>query len=222
MAKTARSRLIPRLSGAEPRLIMKDLTISKSERFPTTRRRRRTNNCRPLGLRHEIFNWSATLGSWLFHARPLGLGVEWRFSRGQRRKLTTCVTFSTARLTFCLPPVAYCLLLTFCLLPPGFSLAQDEAGASQPQPSSAPSPSPSPSPTPVTGLHQWGAVTLFHGLPSDRVRAIAQGPDGPMWFGTEAGLAKFDGRRTQTMTESGLPAGRILALQSDQDGALWI
>jgi signal transduction histidine kinase len=43
-----------------------------------------------------------------------------------------------------------------------------------------------------------------------------------MWFGTEAGLAKFDGRRTQTMTESGLPSGRILALQSDQDGALWI
>jgi signal transduction histidine kinase len=43
-----------------------------------------------------------------------------------------------------------------------------------------------------------------------------------MWFGTEAGLAKFDGRRTQTMTEAGLPSGRILALQSDQDGALWI
>jgi signal transduction histidine kinase len=43
-----------------------------------------------------------------------------------------------------------------------------------------------------------------------------------MWFGTEAGLAKFDGRRIQTTTESGLPAGRILALQSDQDGALWI
>jgi len=65
-------------------------------------------------------------------------------------------------------------------------------------------------------------VTLFHGLPSDRVHAIAQGPEGAMWFGTEAGLAKFDGRRTQTVTESVLPAGRILALQSDQDGALWI
>ena len=65
-------------------------------------------------------------------------------------------------------------------------------------------------------------MTLFHGLPSDRVHAIAQGPDGAMWFGTETGLAKFDGRRTQTMTESGLPAGRILALQSDQDRALWI
>jgi len=42
-----------------------------------------------------------------------------------------------------------------------------------------------------------------------------------MWFGTEAGLAKFDGRRTQTIVIPDL-SGRILALQSDQSGALWI
>src|SRR5215207_1828687 len=47
-------------------------------------------------------------------------------------------------------------------------------------------------------LHRWGAVTLFHGMPSDRVRAVAQGPDGAMWFGTDAGLARYDGRRIQT------------------------
>ncbi len=72
-------------------------------------------------------------------------------------------------------------------------------------------------------LHQWGNVTLFHGLPSDRVRAIAQTPDGAMWFGTETGLAKFDGRRTQTINDRALPTpGRILALQTDKDGAMWI
>ena len=38
-----------------------------------------------------------------------------------------------------------------------------------------------------------------------------------MWFGTETGLAKFDGRRIQT-----LPTGRVLALQTDKDGAMWI
>jgi len=54
------------------------------------------------------------------------------------------------------------------------------------------------------------------------VHAIAQGPEGAMWFGTEAGLAKFDGRRTQTVTITGLTPGRILALQSDADGAVWI
>jgi ligand-binding sensor domain-containing protein len=43
-----------------------------------------------------------------------------------------------------------------------------------------------------------------------------------MWFGTETGLAKFDGRRTQTINDPALPAGRILALQTDKDGALWI
>ena len=43
-----------------------------------------------------------------------------------------------------------------------------------------------------------------------------------MWFGTEAGLARFDGRRTQTINDPALPSGRVLALQTDQDGGLWI
>jgi signal transduction histidine kinase/ligand-binding sensor domain-containing protein len=75
---------------------------------------------------------------------------------------------------------------------------------------------------PPPNLHQWGAVTLFHGLPSDRVRAIAQTPDGVMWFGTDGGLAKYDGRRTQAITGDGLPPGKVLALKLDPDGALWI
>ena len=54
------------------------------------------------------------------------------------------------------------------------------------------------------------------------MRAIAQTLDGTMWFGTETGLAKFDGRRTQTINDPALPAGRILALQTDKDGAMWI
>lgn len=73
-----------------------------------------------------------------------------------------------------------------------------------------------------TNLHQWGAVTLFHGLPSNRVRAIAQDRDGAMWFGTDGGLAKYDGRRTQAITAEGLPQGRVLALRLDADDALWI
>jgi signal transduction histidine kinase/ligand-binding sensor domain-containing protein len=71
-------------------------------------------------------------------------------------------------------------------------------------------------------LHQWGAVTLFHGLPSDQVHAITQDKDGVMWFGTERGLAKFDGRRTQTIASEGLLAGRVLALKTDAEGVLWI
>src|SRR5512145_449841 len=123
-----------------------------------------------------------------------------------------------------LVPAALCLwLLSVSLLPfVNHSSAQTGDALPQASPSPLPSPSPSPSPTPITGLHQWGAVTLFHGLPSDRVRAIAQTSDGAMWFGTETGLAKFDGRRTQTINDPALPRGRILALHVDRDGAMWI
>jgi ligand-binding sensor domain-containing protein len=116
------------------------------------------------------------------------------------------------------------LLSAFCLLPSAFS--QNEApqpiGQASTSPSPSPSPLPSPTATPLTGLHQWGAVTLFHGLPSDRVRAIAQGQDGMMWFGTEAGLARFDGRRMQTINDAQMPQGRVLSLLTDASGALWV
>lgn len=129
-----------------------------------------------------------------------------------RRKLTTCATSL--------------LLTALCLLPAPSTLglltrAQNEA-SSPAQPSPSALPSPSPSPTPPANLHQWGAVTLFHGLPSDRVHAIAQTPDGVMWFATDGGLAKYDGRRTQAVIADGLPPGRVLALKTDEDGALWI
>src|SRR5918911_1220617 len=72
------------------------------------------------------------------------------------------------------------------------------------------------------GLHRWGAVTLFHGLPSDHVRAIAQDAEGVMWFGTDAGLARYDGRRVQSVTSEGLAGPRVRALAVGADGALWV
>ncbi len=92
------------------------------------------------------------------------------------------------------------LSFTFCLLPFTFCLPQS-------QPST---------------LHQWGAVTLFHGLPSDMVRAIAQDSEGVMWFGTDAGVARYDGRRTQTVTDEGLGGRRVLAVQVGPGGELWV
>src|ERR687884_1731782 len=106
------------------------------------------------------------------------------------------------------PPTAYCLLLTtfcllltaYCLVPAARSLAQNETAT----------------------LHQWGALTLFHGLPSDQVRAIAQDAEGQMWFGTDAGLARYDGRRVQSVTSEGLAGPRVRALAAGPDGALWV
>ncbi len=101
--------------------------------------------------------------------------------------------------------VFYCLCLFFISSLVIFAQSGDEDSSSR-----------------ARNLHQWGAVTLFHGLPSDRVRAIAQTDDGAMWFGTDRGLARYDGRRTQTIVSENLPAGRVLALKHDADGALWI
>src|SRR5437763_1881875 len=71
-------------------------------------------------------------------------------------------------------------------------------------------------------LHQWGAVTLFHGLPSDHVRAIAQDNEGVMWFATDGGLAKYDGRRVHKVSDEALPSEHVRALKLDPEGGLWI
>jgi len=121
---------------------------------------------------------------------------------------------------FCLLLSALTPSLTVGLLPRVFS--QNEAPSPQAQPSPSPAPSPSPSPTPPPNLHQWGAVTSFHGLPSDRTHAIAQTEFGVTWFATDGGLARYDGRRTNAINAEGLPSGRILALKADESGGLWI
>jgi signal transduction histidine kinase/ligand-binding sensor domain-containing protein len=137
------------------------------------------------------------------------------------RKLTTCATFPRLTAHRALLTMSLLVLapsLTVGLLPRAFS--QSETPSPQAQPT--PAPSPSPSPTPPPNLHQWGAVTSFHGLPSDRTHAIAQTEFGVTWFATDGGLARYDGRRTNAINAEGLPPGRILALKADESGGLWI
>ena len=76
-------------------------------------------------------------------------------------------------------------------------------------------------PPPSLNLHKWGAVTLFHGLPSNHVRAITQDKDGTLWFGTDSGLAKYDGRRTQKILAN-LPSEKVSVLKLEFSGELWI
>ncbi len=71
-------------------------------------------------------------------------------------------------------------------------------------------------------FHRWGSVTQFNGLPSDTVRAIAQTPDGVIWLGTDNGLARFDGRRVQTVALPAESTGKVLSLGHSSDGALYI
>src|SRR5215213_1854941 len=104
------------------------------------------------------------------------------------------------------------LLFAFCLLATGYWLLATDFPSSSAEEST----------TQPTSLHRWGAVTLFHGLPSDQVRAVAQDAEGQMWFGTDAGLARYDGRRVQSVTSEGLAGPRVRALAVGPDGALWV
>jgi signal transduction histidine kinase/streptogramin lyase len=135
---------------------------------------------------------------------------------GKNRKLTTC---ATSLLTAHRALLTLFLLSAFCFLSSAFSQNQPQPIQ---QPTPTPSPAPSPSPTPPPNLHQWGAVTSFHGLPSDRTHAIAQTEFGVTWFATDGGLARYDGRRTNAINADGLPTGRVLVLQTDDSGSLWI
>ncbi len=70
------------------------------------------------------------------------------------------------------------------------------------------------------------ALTVADGLPQPWVQAIAQTPDGYMWFATQEGLARFNGvqfRNFDKENTSGINHNNIRVLLTDRSsGALWI
>jgi diguanylate cyclase (GGDEF)-like protein len=71
------------------------------------------------------------------------------------------------------------------------------------------------------GLRTW---TVEQGLPQNSVQAIIQTQDGHLWFGTQEGLARFDGARFVVFDQKKTPAlrERAVALYEDREGSLWI
>jgi len=60
------------------------------------------------------------------------------------------------------------------------------------------------------------------GLAGNVVYAIAQGPDGAMWFGTNHGISRYDGTRWTTYNRAdGLMGDDIYALAVDADNVVW-
>jgi len=62
-----------------------------------------------------------------------------------------------------------------------------------------------------------------------RVRALAESPDGMVWIGTDAGLARFDARndrwrvyRASPGNAAALPDNRVQSLLIDSQGRLWV
>lgn len=68
----------------------------------------------------------------------------------------------------------------------------------------------------------WSTV---HGLPHNTVNAIAQTPDGYLWFATWEGVARFNGRQFdifERSTETGLPDSGIRTLSVAANGDLLV
>jgi signal transduction histidine kinase/ligand-binding sensor domain-containing protein/CheY-like chemotaxis protein len=68
----------------------------------------------------------------------------------------------------------------------------------------------------------WGPA---EGLPQNTVHAIQQTRDGYLWFGTEEGVARFDGVQFTTFSKLNTPAfksNNVTALRAGRDGSLWI
>ena len=73
----------------------------------------------------------------------------------------------------------------------------------------------------------FGRLTTEQGLSQDFVISIAQDRDGFLWFGTNDGLTRYDGRnctvfRHRPDDSTSLPDSRISGLDTDPSGRLWV
>ncbi|MBM3810958.1 MAG: hypothetical protein FJW20_04925 [Acidimicrobiia bacterium] len=71
-------------------------------------------------------------------------------------------------------------------------------------------------------IRGWGTE---HGLPGNSATAMAQTPDGYLWFGTFSGLVRFDGSTVRVLNPSNtpqLPHAGIVSLHYSPDSGLWV
>src|SRR5271166_2855412 len=76
-------------------------------------------------------------------------------------------------------------------------------------------------------VSQYARTTwrVRNGFSLGNIYAIAQTPDGYLWFGTEFGLVRFDGVRTvawQPPAGKHLPSNDIRSIVAARDGTLWL
>ena len=95
-----------------------------------------------------------------------------------------------------------------------------------------PAPSSSPRSDASTGAQavpflRFGRIGTSQGLPETTVSAICQDTSGYMWFGTEGGLARYDGYDFRTLLHdpknpASLADSFVRVLQSDPSGTVWV
>ena len=68
----------------------------------------------------------------------------------------------------------------------------------------------------------WKTYTYLDGLAGNNAWSIHRDLDGILWFGTDSGVSRYDGKRfINFTTEDGLAGNNIRAIHSDPDGILW-
>jgi signal transduction histidine kinase/CheY-like chemotaxis protein/ligand-binding sensor domain-containing protein len=70
---------------------------------------------------------------------------------------------------------------------------------------------------------RWKTYTHENGLASDVVFCLFPAADGTLWFGTDQGVSRFDGRAFSNLAEEeGLPHGSVRAIEEDDAGRMWM
>jgi len=71
------------------------------------------------------------------------------------------------------------------------------------------------------GDQTWTTYTAADGLAGNIVYSIAQSPDGTLWFGTNGGVTRFDGKTWQSYRH-GLVGQNVYAIAIDPGGQVWL
>lgn len=69
---------------------------------------------------------------------------------------------------------------------------------------------------------EWEEIGIADGLAADYITSIFEDKDGLLWFGTVAGLSRYDARSWQIWgADEGAPVSPVNTLARDRDGHLW-
>lgn len=69
----------------------------------------------------------------------------------------------------------------------------------------------------------YTAFTVNDGLPSNYIYRCIEDNKGFLWVATDAGIARFDGKRFQVFTtQNGLPDNEVLATVKENNGRIWV
>ena len=74
-----------------------------------------------------------------------------------------------------------------------------------------------------SGVGPWHTISMQGRIPGTYVGPIFQASDGTMWFGSDAGITRFDGFAYETFTtEDGLASDYVKCITEDREGNIWI